>query len=327
MATQSRQILIMAALLLCMANAQGDGIVNVLIENDVWTGTDRHYTSGVMLNYVSAINEGPERLRKLGVRFPGIERGDRMHVALSLGHEIYTPTDITTAELLPEDRPYAGHAYIAAGFTTENPDEIETWRLNLGMIGPGVKAEWVQNALHRKLGVDEAQGWDNQLENEFVISVAYEKKWLNLARKKEFKNEFSFDFIPHFSGSLGNSITQFGVGGMVRFGKGLHHDYGPPRVRPSLPVSQFYSREEGASWYFYLGLDTRFVAYNIFLDGNMFRDSIGVDREDFVSDLQAGLVWNNDKFRIAYSYIQRSREFVQQEERDVFGSLSVSVHF
>ena len=55
-----------------------------------------------MLNWVSGIDEGPKRLRDLGIALPGIERNDHMHVALSLGHEIYTPTDISAIELLED---------------------------------------------------------------------------------------------------------------------------------------------------------------------------------------------------------------------------------
>ena len=321
------QLACLTALIFISVSTHAESVVNVLIENDVFTGTDRHYTSGVMLNYVSGINEGPKRLQNMGIRFPGIEPDDRMHVALSLGHEIYTPTNIVATELLEDDRPYAGHVYLAAGFTTENADEIETWRLSLGLVGPGARAEVIQNNIHREIGSDEALGWDNQLGNEAVLSVAYEKKWLRLARSKTFNNELEIDFLPHASGALGTPLTYVGGGGMVRIGRGLDWDYGPPRVRPSLPVSQYYEHKGGASWYLFAGVDVRYIAHNLFLDGNNFRDSHSVDRKHFVSDLQTGVVWNNRKFRMAYSVIYRTKEFDEQEEPDIFGSLSLSVHF
>lgn len=304
-----------------------DGVLNLLIENDVFADTDRHYTSGVMLNYVSNINEGPRRLQRMGIRFPGIEPDDRMHVAVSFGHEIYTPTNILATDLLEDDRPYAGHVYLATGFTTENPDEIETWRLSLGLVGPGARAEIIQNNLHRKIGSDEALGWDNQLENEIVLSVAYEKKWLRLARSKTFNNELEIDLLPHASAAVGTPLTYLGGGGMVRIGRGLDHDYGPPRVRPSLPVSQYYDRLRGASWYLFAGIDVRLMAHNVFLDGNNFTSSHSVDKKPIVGDLQAGLVWNNKRFRVVYAYIYRTREFDGQDKNDIFGSLSISAHF
>lgn len=303
------------------------GVVNLLVENDVFTGTDRHYTSGVMLNYVSEVDRGPERLRKMGVRLPGLDITDELQVSLSLGHEIYTPTDIDSIVLLENDRPYAGYLYIAAGFTAKNEKALETWRINLGVVGPAAKAEWAQNALHRLIDVEEAEGWDNQLRNEWTLSASYEKKWLNLARYKEWNNTLAFDVLPQVNATIGTPQTDLGLGVTFRFGQGLNHDQGPPRIRPSLATSQFYSPNGKPSWYAFVSVEARWVAYNVFLDGNSFVDSHSVDRKNFVSDLQTGLVWNHDKFRVAYTYVVRSKEFDGQDERDIFGSLSLSFRF
>ena len=143
---------------LCPQLAAADGVLNLLVENDVISGNDRHYTSGVMLSYVSGLHDGPQRLRDWGIILPGLESGDQTHVAISLGHEIYTPTNIAEPQLIKDDRPYAGYAYLAAGFITENSSEIETWRVSLGLVGVGAGGERIQNALHRKIGTDEAQG-------------------------------------------------------------------------------------------------------------------------------------------------------------------------
>ena len=302
-----------------------ESVWNVLIENDLFTGTDRHYTSGVALNYVSGVNDGPKRLENLGVRFPGIDRDDNIHVAVSLGHEIYTPTDIRSPELLPDDRPYAAHAYLAAGFSTANHKEIETWRIAVGIVGPNAKGERIQNTVHKAVGSDDALGWQHQLDDEWLFSVAYEKKWLNRAWHSPDAWAVEMDFIPAISGALGTPHTYVGLGGMLRFGQGLRDDQGPPKIRPSLPLSQYYDGSN--AWYFFLGLEGRYVAHNLFLDGNNFVDSHAVDRNDFVADLQAGFVWNTRHFRLGYTYVIRSREFVQQDDKDVYGSLTLSLHF
>ncbi|MEM7078292.1 MAG: lipid A deacylase LpxR family protein [Pseudomonadota bacterium] len=318
---------LLSALLLPVAPVRADGVFNLLVENDVWTGTDRHYTSGVMLNYVSEIDKGPQKLKELGLIFPGITDTDKIHLGLSLGHEIYTPNDILATELLEDERPYAAHAYLAAGFTLEVEDvSIETWRISLGLIGPGAGGEHIQNTLHDAIGVEPAMGWRYQLKNEAVVSFAYERKWLDLEIEEEFMG-LQFDLIPHVSAAVGNLGVHMSLGGMARIGRGLDHDYGPPRIRPSLPVSQFYNRGEGASWYLYAGVDARWVGRSIFLDGNNFRDSHEVSREPWVGDMQAGVVVNTRHFRLAYTYVIRSKEFSTQGERDIYGSLSLSTHF
>ncbi|MEM7001422.1 MAG: lipid A deacylase LpxR family protein [Pseudomonadota bacterium] len=313
--------------LLSLPAAHAEHVLNLVVENDTFTGTDRHYTSGVMLNYISGVEDGPRRLRNLGFRFPGMQDNDEMHVSLSLGHEIYTPTDIKVTALQEDDRPYAGYAYLAAGFSTANATEIETWRMSIGLVGPDAQGERVQNTVHNLIEEPEAQGWRHQLDNEWVFTLAYEKKWLNRAWTASERWALEADVIPHFGGAVGTAQSYAGVGAMLRLGQGLKKDLGPPKVRPSLPLSQFYDASAGNSWYFFAGIDSRFMAHNIFLDGNNFSDSHSVDKEFFVTDLQAGVVWNNPHFRVGYTYVMRSREFKGQDERDLFGSLTFSLHF
>ena len=315
------------ALLLTAGSAHAEHVWNLLVENDLFTGSDRHYTSGVMLNYIYGVQDGPRRLRDLGVRFPGIDDEDDIHISFSLGNEIYTPSDIHATALLPDDRPYAGYLYFATGFSTANAKEIETWRVSIGLIGPNARGETIQNNVHRVVGSDPAQGWANQLDNEWIFDVAYEKKWLNRAWTASEDWSVEADFIPRFIGAIGTKHDYVGVGGVFRIGYGLQNDYGPPQIRPSLPLSQFYDTRVGNSFYLFLGMDGRYVAHNVFLDGNTFRDSHSVDRNDWVGELQTGFVWNNRRFRMGYTYVIRSREFKQQDEHDIFGSVTFSLHF
>lgn len=314
-------------LLFFSAASRAEHVLNLVIENDLFTGTDRHYTSGVMLNYVSGVDDGPTRLRNLGFDLPFIEDTDKLHVAVSIGHEIYTPANKNIPELQPDARPYAGYAYLAAGFSATNLREVDTWRISLGLVGPGAKGEYIQNTIHEFIGENPALGWDNQLDNEWVASVEYEKKWLYRAWEPNRDYALEIDAIPYLSGALGNLHTYVGVGGMVRIGHGLRKDTGPPRVRPSLPLAQFYDADMIGSWYFFAGVEGRYIAQNIFLDGNTFKDSHSVDKRSFVGDLQAGLVWNSRYFKLGYTYIVRTREFEGQDKHDVYGSLSLSLHF
>lgn len=301
------------------------GVVNLLVENDVFSGTDRHYTSGVMFNYISEVNQGPERLADIGLRFPGIDEGDKLQVAFTLGHEIYTPTDILTRDLLPDERPYAGYVYAAAGVTAANPyEEIDTWRINIGIIGPSARAEQMQNNLHKLIDIDQANGWDNQLRDEPVFSASYERKWLDRGRTKTWSNGLAFEYIPHANVTLGTPVTDMGLGITLRIGQGLNRDYGPPRIRPSLATSQYYETGIGRSWYLFAALEARAVGYNLFLDGNTFKNSHSVDRKPVIADVQAGFVWNSNRFRVTYTWVLRSREFDSQENLDLFGSLSLS---
>lgn len=314
-------------LLALIPSAHAEHVINLVVENDVFTGSDRDYTSGIMLNYISGVEDGPRRLRDLGIRFPGIEAEDEIHVSVSLGHELYTPTNIRAAQLLEDDRPYAGYLYLATGFSTANDLEVETWLLTTGIVGPSARGEQIQNAIHRAIDEPEAQGWKHQLKDEWVFSLAYEKKWLNRAWARSLTTEVEIDMIPHVIATLGTPQSYAGLGATFRLGQGLQKDHGPPKVRPRMPDAQFYALGDHSTWYFFLGVEGRYVARNLFLDGNNFKRSHSVNSKDWISDLQAGFVWTNRRLRVGYTYVARTREYNGQQERDIFGSLTLSAHF
>jgi hypothetical protein len=123
-------------------------------------------------------------------------------------------------------------------------------------------------------------------------------------------------------------VFTYGAAGFtLRLGSDLDKDFGPPRIRPSLPGGACFRPEKGFTWYLFAGLEGRAVLRNIFLDGNTFSDSHSVDKKPFVGDLQAGLAVQWGRFRFSYTEIFRSKEFEEQESADVFGSLSLSYHF
>jgi lipid A 3-O-deacylase len=73
-----------------------------------------------------------------------------------------------------------------------------------------------------------------------------------------------------------------------------------------------------------LSLDGRFVANNIFLDGNTFKNSHSVKLRDSVADIAAGISGTWKKFRFSYAQIYRTREFRQQTDPQEYGSFSFS---
>ncbi len=324
----SRHLTLLASLVFsasCLA-ANDDAVISVVAENDVITGSDRHYTSGFLLSYVSGLNLGPRRAKNIAHKLPMIDEDDDLHIGLSIGHEIYTPRNIDDPNLIATDRPYAGHLYAAADFTVSNRRSLSTWRLSLGMVGPSSKAKQIQTNLHRRIGSPEPRGWDNQLKDELAYAFVYEKQWRPLCDSQ--CKGWGADLLPHTGASLGNVSTHANVGAIFRVGRNLGSDYGPPRIRPALPGSLFFKPStDGTTWYLYAGVDGRYVAHNIFLDGNTHKNSHSVDRRKWVGDVQIGFVLNTQHFRLAYSHVVRSREFEGQPFHNRFGSLTLATRF
>ena len=71
----------------------------------------------------------------------------------------------------------------------------------------------------------------------------------------------------------------------------------------------------------------RYVARNIFLDGNTFTDSHSVDKRPFVLDLQVGVTLAFENVQLSFMQVFRTREFRRQTEADRFGVARAAVRF
>ena len=301
------------------------GTLGFLVENDKFTGTDEHYTNGVELTYLTAKDDVPQWLRSAAVYLPGVRESASLRTGYVLGQSIFTPGNTLTAAPLPDDRPYAGWLYGGLALVAEDGGRLDTWEVQLGIVGPSARGKEVQNSFHDLIGTDEAAGWDNQLHDEFGYALIYERKWRNLLEHQG--TGLGVDVTPYVGGSLGNVGTYLEVGATLRVGNDLPNDYGAPRIRPSLPGSNFFLPRDNFGWYLFAVAGGRAVAYNIFLDGNTDGDSLGVDRKPFVGELQAGLVTSIGWARLAYTYVLRTREFDGQDKPDRFGSVGLSFKF
>ncbi|MCE2510464.1 MAG: lipid A deacylase LpxR family protein [Alphaproteobacteria bacterium] len=299
------------------------GTFSVIVENDRIVNTDRHYTQGIRFAWLSAADDVPDWARDVAGHMPLFAKQHALRIGYGLGQSIFTPEDTSLHALIPEDRPYAGWLYVSFALIADTGERLDSFVLDLGMVGSAALGQDVQNNFHDLIGVARSNGWDNQLDNEPGLVLYYERKWRKL---KEFSTGgWGVDITPHVGGSVGNVFTYLAGGVAVRFGQDLPSDYGPPRIRPSLPGSSFFVPQDGFGWYVFAGAEGRLIARNIFLDGNTFSSSHDVSKRVPVSDFQVGVALTFNFLRITYSHVFRTREFRGQSQADQFGAISLSV--
>lgn len=309
----------------------GDGTLSFQAENDFFGGgTDRHFTHGTRITYLTSPRvpeDADDLIARMGRLVPFFPDNANFRASYSLGQSIFTPEDITQTALIAEDRPYAGWLYAGFGLVAERDDRktIDNLELDIGAVGPWSFAEQVQRNWHKAFDLRKPRGWANQINNEPGINLLYEHSWK--AWEADLPGGTQFDIIPNYGGSLGNVFTYVSSGATVRFGSGLERDFGPPRIRPSLPGSGFYDRSDSLDWYLFAGVGGRAVLRNITLDGNTFSDSHRVDKKLLVGDAQAGAVLRYGRFQLSYTHIFRTREYFSQDRPDRFGSVSLSYAF
>jgi hypothetical protein len=313
--------------------------VSLTVENDLFVNDnkDRHYTNGVRLAFISPEDSAPASVLNVAKEIPFFASDGRIRTSYALGQSMYTPEDITIAENQPKDRPWAGYLYGSLALLSdtglgydghEDYARIDTLELDLGVVGPASLAEQSQKFVHKIIDSPQPEGWDNQIKNEPVVNLTYERKYRSWLKEKYLGVET--DVTPHAGFSLGNAFTNAEVGAMLRVGYDLPADYGPPRIRPSLPGSDFFKPDtEGfpLSGYLFAGVAGRAVARDITLDGNTFVDSNSVDKKPFVGDLQMGFAIIYGQVRLTYTHVFRTKEFYGQNGTDQFGALSLSMRF
>ncbi len=299
------------------------GTLTFVLENDVFVHNDEGYTSGVALIWVP--HTTPDWASRFAHFFPWIPEQGRVRVGYAFGQSIFTPSDVTVQDPPHDDRPYAGWLYGTLGLGIETGRRLDQLALTLGVVGPASGAEQSQKLLHEIVPSRKPRGWDTQLENEPGIGLAYQRSWRKVAAV-DFA-EIELDLTPHLGATLGNVFTYANAGLTLRFGQQLPLDFGPPRAQPSLPNQGFFTSTGEFAWYLYAGVEGRAVAYNVFLDGNTFRQSRSVDKEPLVGDLQSGLILAWSRVRLNFAYVLRSLEFDAQRRKTQFGAVNLSVGF
>lgn len=321
------------------------------LENDMFSGTDRHYTNGLRLNWLSPDGDTVEWL---GVPRAALETvaceldGDfcpqdgkpaskEIRFGAGLGQDIYTPEDRYRRDVILDDRPYAAWLYgsvslhIVTDHGKETParkgyKELTSAELQVGVVGPWALGEEAQNLIHDVRLIDTFDGWDNQINNEPGFMFLMEHKW-RLAPPESVGltgTGLSADFIPNVGFSVGNVVTEARAGGAMRLGWNIPENFGPPSlIQGGAPFNDWDdASHKGVSAYLFATGAARYVAQNIFIDGNTFEDSHSMSKRHLVGDMSLGLSVLMGPVNVTYASGFRTREFDGQDRISRFGSLT-----
>ena len=308
-------------------NSAGDekGAFSILFENDIFDNTDHDYTNGVELGYTTSPNGTPDWAVRTARWFPFFAQTGDVRTRYAIGQSIFTPTDISVADPALTERPYAGFLYGTMGLVADDGINMDQLQVTLGMVGPASLAQDSQNFVHSLINDQEAMGWHTQLRDEPGLVISYERA-LRIIPPQSFFGAV-LDIEPHYGAAIGNVYDYANLGVMARFGFNLPKDYGPLRIQPSLPGSDYFEPTAGFGAYVFAGVDGRAIARNLFLDGNSFADSRSVSKKSLVGDLTLGAAITFDAFRLAFTHVMRTREYATQSRPDRFGAVDLTMRF
>lgn len=279
------------------------------IDNDAFVpdATDRHLTNVAKLGYIS--NTLPDLFS-----WYDDENAEELF-ALTLTHEIYTPEDVESAEIVEDDRPYAGWLYLTLSLPKIKGNAISMTALDLGIVGPAAGAETVMDAAHTFVPANDVNGWDNQLDNELGINI---KHFRGIKSRFEQKN-FTTNLTGYIGGSLGTVDTSLTTGASIQFGHNVPKDI----------VFGYTFDKNRDSFRLYGSADVSgsLVLRDIFLDGNTFSSSHSVDKNTAVGRASIGVTLGIGNFDVVYKYTIITEQFEDQDDPDRIGSIIIKYRF
>ena len=323
---------------------ESHGTLALQWDNDSFlSDNDLHYTNGLGLAWLWAPDRAPDALERLAAALPPVAANAERRVGVAIGQSIFTPEDLRKRDLILDDQPYAGWLYFGLAALSYSDrargpvaGDLESFEIVLGVVGPASFAGDVQTAWHEFKDITRPRGWNNQLDNEPGLVLAYNRFWRFCADlagvdcRTDESGAPSVDWIPHISGTAGNVYTYLAAGATLRLGEGLRGDFSPSHIRPGLPGWSFHTPRNGFNWHVFAGAEGRLVFRNIFLDGNTFSDSHSVSKNPLVGDFEIGFTasWD-DKLPISvtYRHLVRTPEFGGQRGIDNIDSLSIALRF
>ena len=312
------------------------GSISFSLENDVWLNQDEGYTNGVQLMWVSpALLDNNQDsfirfLRQLNLKFLGpveisghgkTKMGkEERRASLSLVQAMFTPDCLTEKELIPDDRPYAGLLYANLGLFKLSQGRQDSIGFAAGVVGPWSLAGKIQRWLHKTYGWTYPEGWENQLKNEPVLEIWFNRLW-TLIGPKVSNQGFQPVLKAGIGGQLGNLMTA--VEAVIDMKLGVNIE--PQRDAFSLsPLfgHLIISRVTRTSIYAFTRLEGRVVARNLLLEGNTFVISHGVEIHHFYGQLTTGLAYQSNQAAVLFYLVMRTKEFIGQKYREPYVGLT-----
>jgi lipid A 3-O-deacylase len=266
--------------------------------------------------------------QKVAAFLPGIEPGDGLSAGIGLGHYLYVPRNVTTSAPLPNQRAYAGWLHGSAMLAGETANRLDTWKLDVGVVGPAAEGEQLVKVFHAAFSGRDMNGWDNQIRNRLGVEVAWERRWRNVL---PVVGGLQTDVSPAVGVEAGSVSVGASAGLMLRLGFGLENDFGPPRAM-SLGGS-LMRRNHGVSGYLFASANERWSGYDVFVDepggrdGDAIRGGSAITREAWRNELSFGAVVDLGPARATFAWTQSSRLYEQQPGPHQFGEVTLGWTF
>lgn len=307
--------------------AASSGVLSISWDNDLLTGTDKGYTNGGRLSYLSPSAERDDdcmlclakNARNSLEWLPVIGQPGNSHtVTISLTQLMVTPEDIEATEPVFDDLPYVGYLSGSATLWSMGTGSLTGFGVELGVVGPDSGAEATQKWVHKLTGSTDPKGWDNQLGSDVTAGVhAFHARRLF---RREMKSGISQDAAWVASSRLSNFITSVDLGLSWRIGTNLPAnlipDYAGASSTIGLPGSL---KSTGSGWAAFIGAGIEAIPYT-YLEEQSGRYSY--DQRPLVGLAGVGVGWHAPSFQFSITLRATTSQNETNKAALSFGTIS-----
>ena len=175
-------VLVCAGFSLALAAPAAAQTLVIQHDNDEWggKGTDWEYSQGTRVTWLSPQLAQKGLAQTIALMLPGLDFDATLSAGLGGGSAYYEPRSLALTTPIPDQRPYAGYLYGSALLNAEADNQLTTYRLDMGVIGPAAQGEETTRLFHDAFNGLTQSGWDNQIANRFAANVSLERRWRNL---------------------------------------------------------------------------------------------------------------------------------------------------
>lgn len=294
-----------------IAEEYNTGSISLSLDNDGLLGTDRGYTNGLFIKYnakstVNIKDSSPFVLKTIGNWLP-LHQDMNKGWGVTIGQQIWTPTDLTSPVEGKNDRPYTGLLFIETNVFEFSATSANKYSLMIGAVGPDTLAENSQSSIHELIGSPQPKGWARQIENQAVFNIGYEGQRL-ITRSAGWLNK---DYDTNLSGRVnaGNYQSELALGSTIRWGEALHESFASVGATPGNYIDSSVLSKSRSGHFYYLSAEGRYRFQDITIDGARPNKLFNVHTEHWQATISSGTVYYQASWGLALSVIASTPDY------------------
>ena len=308
------------------------GAFSISWDNDLLTGSDKGYTNGGRLSYLSPSAENNNDCEMCLARkardaldwLPVIGQVGNAHaLSFSLSQLMVTPENIQASGPIYKNLPYVGYLSGSVTLWSWSSESVTGYGIGLGVVGPNSGAEATQKWVHKLTGSTNPNGWGNQLGTDLI------GEFHAFHARRLFRDNIGSGMHQEMAwvtgGRLSNFVSSGELGISWRIGTNLPAniipDYAGASSTIGLPGSL---NAPGPGWSAFIGLGMEVIPYSYLEEQSGRYD---YDQRPVVGLGGVGVSWHAPGIQIAITLRATTSQVENNKDALSFGTVSAAYRF